>query len=206
MAWGCTVLRPICLVLSALALAAAGGAKAQAQGAPLLLGPPANSALNKPAAIPKNWKLVDSGRDPFTEKSVRMAITSPKPGSSHNAKLGSVRLRIECVSDYTSELTRGANEVTRPAAVIAFATLPGIRSYKKFTTRFRFDEGPIYSLTLPSEIGKNGLHRLVLPTPVANLAAANEFRAEVNLHSAGIVYLDFDVAGAATVINAVACR
>lgn len=188
-------------------LASAGEAHhAHAQGAPLLLGPPANSALNKPAAIPKNWKLVDSGRDPFTEKLVRMAITPPKPGSSHNAKLGSVGLRIECVYDYSEELTRNANEVTRPVAVIAFAPLPGIRSYKKFATRFRFDEGPIYSLTLPGEIDKNGIRKLILPTPVANLAAANEFRAEVDLHSAGIVYLDFNIAGAARVIEALACK
>ena len=199
--------RSFLLVIAVLTVAAArAGANAQAPGAPLQLNPPANLAISKQAPIPKNWKFVDSGRDPFTEKPIRLATTPPKPNSSHNAKLGSVALRIECVFDYTSEVTRDVNKATQPAVVIAFAALSGIRNYKKFSTRFRFDEGPIYNLTLASEVGNNGMRGLILPTPITQIAAATEFRAEVDLHSAGIVYLDFDVSGAATVIDALACK
>ncbi len=195
------------LILGCLTLVG-GSARAQAPSAPLHINPaaappPAASGAAH-AAVPSNWKIVDAGRDPVTERPMRMAITLPKSDSAKNGRSGATGLAIICFS-------ANPNIPTHPELALVFTAVTGVGRYKKFAARYRFDEGPIYNPTLTSDVGKNGTRRFILPTssdpsPATEITGASQFRAEVNLHSAGIVFLDFNVAGAAAAIKAIACQ
>lgn len=199
--------RVVFLILGSLTLVG-GSARAQAPSAPLQLNPGAvllpNISGAAHAAVPSNWKIVDSGRDPLNEMPRRTAITLPKSNSAKNGKSGATGLVLVCLS-------ADPNAPTHPEVALVFTSLTGTGNRKKFPSAYRFDEEPLRSIVLTSDVGVGGSRRLILPTfpdqnPVAEIAAAKEFRIEVDLHSAGTVFLDFNVSGAAAAISAIACR
>jgi len=95
--------------------------------------------------------------------------------------------------------------------MVLFTSLTGAGHFKKFQTRYRFDEGPVRSMELTSSIGKNYARAIVLPNlgapaPGVEIVGAARLRIEFDFKSAGVTFLDFNVSGAAEALKAIACR
>ena len=201
------MLRGLVLSIMSCSVLVSGAARAQAPGAPLQLLHPSEASPKVPgathAAVPNNWKIVNNGRDPLTERTSRVAITLPKPNSTQKGKSGATGLALVCLSS-------DANGPTDPAVALIFTSLAGVGHYKRFPINYRFDEGSVTSSVATADIGKGGARRILLPTvdmsPVAAIRAAQRLRVEVDLRTAGIVFLDFNVAGASAAIEAIACQ
>ena len=181
----------------------AGAARAQAPKAPLQLVPSEASAPAR-LKVPNNWKIVDNGRDPLTEKPSRIAIALPKSDSSQNGKSAIIALILLCLYD-------SAHETTHPAVALVLTSSAGAGRYKKFSIRYRFDEESVRSNVVVSDIGKGEARRILLPVseyedPIKDIAAAKRFRAEVDLRTKGVVYLDSNVTGAAEAAKAIGCQ
>jgi len=186
---------------------AAGATQARAQGAPLQLLDPRQATPNTsaagPAHVPKNWKIVDNGRDPLTEKPSRWAITLPKSDSTKSGKPGAVGLILRCLSN-------DLDGPTHPAATLVFTSLANVGNYKRFPINYRFDEEAVHGTVLTSAAGKGGVRNVGLPSLVddrfADIGATKQLRIEIDLRTAGVMFLDFDVSGAAEASKALACR
>ena len=153
------------LVLGCLTLVG-GSVRAQTPSAPLQLNPGTvllpDSSGAAHAAVPNNWKIVDSGRDPLTEMPQRTAVTLPKSDSNKNANLGVTGLALICFS-------ANPNGPTHPVVALVFTALPGLGHYKKFATQYRFDEEPLRSVVWPAMSARAapaGLFCRYLPTRI----------------------------------------
>lgn len=93
--------------------------------------------------------------------------------------------------------------------------MEGIGQISNLATEYRWDEGRVHSFTLKGT-GKAGTRAIVLPKPISpvpedvpsedpisDIVAAKRLRVEVSFQSAGAIFLDFDVSGAAQAIKAV---
>jgi hypothetical protein len=196
-----------------LTIAASGEARAQRMGAPLGLSPGA-TAEPAPAVrgkVPSNWKIIANRPDPLTEKASRYAVDTPKTKPVFHGRPISAAAVLHCVTVFT-------NKPSEPELVILLTGMEGVGHIKNLPTEYRWDEGRIHSFTLKGT-GKTGTRAIVLPKlvspvpdvvpsedPISDLVTANRLRAEVSLPSAGKIFVDFDVSGAAQALSAVDCE
>ncbi len=197
------MLRLITRAALIMAVAVSDGARAQGIGAPLQLSPYA-APQPTPAAhvkVPANWHVVVGRIDPLSGESSRMAETAPKTTPVINSKTVPTELVMRC--GFKSHGLQYARLTVR------FGSLTGVGHFKKFETRYRFDEGSIYQFTATSKIGKNHAREFLLnqiqPDPGVEIATAKRLRMEFNFQSAGVTFLDFNVSGATQALNALAC-
>lgn len=185
-----------------VAMLVAGVARAQGVGQPLQVGPGTSSPESR-AKVPSNWKITARGREALTEQTSRMAITLLKSNPVIDGKSVTTGLVLQC------EINPSGPPI--PQVMVLFTSLTGVRHFKKFQTRYRFDEGPVRSMELTSNIGKNYARAIVLPNlgapaPGVEIVGATRLRIEFDFKSAGVTFLDFNVSGAAEALKAIACR
>jgi hypothetical protein len=176
---------------------------AHSQGVPLPLvggGPPSGAPLaSSPPKIPNNWKLVSGGRDPLTDRVSRYVITLPKTSSTVNNNSAAAELAIECWIAATGE-------IQPPSFWIRFTSLSGaVRRYKKLYLQYRADDGPVHGDERPVGLLKNGDRELYVDD-VTKIGDAKRLRIEVEFHSAGTAFFDFNISGATEAAKSVACR
>jgi hypothetical protein len=133
----------------------------------------------------------------------------------------STGLAMQCTTDI-----RGKKTPT-PQVAIVFLSLTGLGRFKKFSARYRFDEGPVHQFLAESSIGQNHARVIALPQglkmpdvpelaklpaldneidPGIEIAGATRLRVEFNFMSAGVTFLDFNVSGATQAITALGCE
>lgn len=196
-----------------LAVAVSVEARAQGAGAPLQL-TPGGAAQPAPAVrgkVSSNWKIVTNRPDPLTEKTSRYAVDTPKTKPVLRGRPISAAAVLHCVMVYT-------NKPSEPELMLLFTGMEGVGHVKNLPTEYRWDEGRIHSFMLKGT-GKTGARAIVLPKlispvpdavpsedPISDIIAANRLRVEVTFESAGKVFLDFDVSGAAQALGVVDCE
>jgi hypothetical protein len=147
------------------------------------------------------WKIATE-RDQLSDRVSRFAVTLPKSAPIQKGKSVTTALIIKCGSAFT-------NGPAHPELMVLFTSLKRTHM-KTIATRYRFDEGPIRDYKL-NMTGRNGAYAIVLPKfsdqdPIADLAAARRMRVDVSLPGAENTVLDFNVAGAADAVHALACQ
>jgi hypothetical protein len=207
------MLRWLGLSILVLTVSASSDARSQGAGAPLQLSPggTANLPRENHAKIPGNWKIIVNKPDPLTDKPSRYAVDLPKTKPVFHGQAVTVALVMHCVTVFL-------NKPSEPELMLLFTGMTGIGHINNLPTNFRWDEGPIHSFMLKGT-GKTGARTIVLPRlispapelvasqdPVSDIVEAGRLRVEVTFQSAGMVFLDFNVSGAAQAISALACQ
>jgi hypothetical protein len=187
------------LIVIGLTLAANA---AQGAGQPLQIGP-GTTTPESGAKVPSNWKITSGGQEALSEQTSRMAITLPKSNPVIDGKSVTTGLVLRC------EINPSGPPV--PQVMVLFTSLTGVGHFKKFQTRYRFDEGPVRSMELKSIIGKNYTRAIVLqnqaaPAPDVEIVGATRLRIEFDFKSAGVTFLDFNVSGAVEALKAISCQ
>jgi len=179
-----------------------GSARAQGAGQPLQVGP-GTTASESGVKVPSNWKITPGGYEELTDEKSRMAITLPKSTPVIDGKSVTTGLVLRC------EVNPSGPPI--PRLTVIFTSLTGVGHFKKFQTRYRFDEGPVRSMELTSNIGKNYARAIVLPNlgapaPGFEIVGATRLRIEFDFKSAGVTFLDFTVTGAPQAMRAIGCQ
>jgi hypothetical protein len=204
------------------AAAFSGSAQAAGPGTPLQLSPGnAGTASALSARIPSNWKLRVSQPDALTGQVQRQVITLAKVNPVINGKSATTGLIMQCTTDI------GGKKSPTPRLVIVLLSLTGVGHFKNFSARYRFDEGPVHQFVAQSTVGKDHARVIALPEalkipstpqlaklpglenevdPGVEIAGAARLRVEFNFLSAGVTFLDFNVAGATQAINTLGCQ
>lgn len=187
-----------------LMIAVSGELYAQGVGAPLQLAP-GDSAQSQPKSgtkVPRNWKIVTGTPDPLTEKVTPVAMARPKSTPVINGKTAPAALMMSC--NPNPDVSPG------PLLVVAFDGLTGIGHFKTFSSRYRFDEGPVHDFTATTTLGKNHSRAFALPLstrldPGVEIAVSKRLRVDANFRTAGVIFLDFDVSGSPQALAALHC-
>ncbi len=148
------------------------------------------------------WKI-STEKDQLSDQTSRFAVTMPKPNPARQSKPATAALVVRCVTVFL-------NKPTEPEIMILFTSLGWMWHVRNLHVRYRFDEGPVRDYKLKAA-GRGAARAIVLPKfsdqdPVADLVAAKRLRVEAELPGSGTTLLDFDVAGAADAVRAIACR
>jgi len=190
------------IILIFVSMIIAEAAWAQRTGQPLQIGP-GTTAPESRAKVPRNWNIISGSPNALTEQTSPMAITLAKTNPVIDGKSVATGLVMLCQTD--------PSEPPMPLIMVTFTSLKGVGHFKKFQTRYRFDEGPVHSMELKSTVGKNYARSIVLPNvgapiPGVEIAGATRFRVEFDFKSAGVASLDFNVGGASQAMRAIGCQ